>query len=198
MKMINQNEVFESRLREVLRDALNWIDAVPSDIVAGLPAMPGFDRDYVECLLASVTQQKESQPSALMDEEWMKFVNHHPILRPENIRESIKELALSCGFVLQGITNGEPDLRPYVYEFAEELVNACTATYLAFIADIEKKALKQEQRIFNEAIQEAVAMCKAEESKLRAIGIHMAPAVAACLTLAEKIEKIGFKNDRAE
>ncbi len=32
-------------LLEALNMALEWIDAVPSDVV--LPTMPGFDRDYV-------------------------------------------------------------------------------------------------------------------------------------------------------
>lgn len=40
-------------LREALRAALDWIDAVPQDTV--LPAMPGFDRDDVEELLASTS-----------------------------------------------------------------------------------------------------------------------------------------------
>ena len=38
-------------LREALghlQDALRWIDAVPSEVVAVLPAMPGFDRDHVD------------------------------------------------------------------------------------------------------------------------------------------------------
>lgn len=36
-------------LQKALEAALEWIDAVPKDIV--LPAMPGFDRDHVEGLL---------------------------------------------------------------------------------------------------------------------------------------------------
>lgn len=39
------------KLREALRWALDWIDAVPEDTT--LPAMPGFDRDYVNELLAA-------------------------------------------------------------------------------------------------------------------------------------------------
>ena len=37
-----------SALVSSLRAALKWIDAVPKDTVALLPAMPGFNRDYVE------------------------------------------------------------------------------------------------------------------------------------------------------
>ena len=36
---------------DVARVALDWIDALPADVVARLPAMPGFDRDAAEELL---------------------------------------------------------------------------------------------------------------------------------------------------
>lgn len=38
-------------LKEYLRYALDWIDAVPRELAAQLPAMPGFDRDDAEALL---------------------------------------------------------------------------------------------------------------------------------------------------
>lgn len=38
-----------SKLKEALKWALEWIDAVPDDVQ--LPAMPGFDRDYVNDLI---------------------------------------------------------------------------------------------------------------------------------------------------
>lgn len=38
-------------LKEYLRYALEWIDAVPADVVGRLPAMPGFDRDEAEALM---------------------------------------------------------------------------------------------------------------------------------------------------
>ena len=37
---------------EVARAALDYIDALPSDVVASLPAMPGFDRDWAENALS--------------------------------------------------------------------------------------------------------------------------------------------------
>lgn len=40
-------------LLEALQMALEWIDAVPSDTL--LPAMPGFDRDEVNGIIAKVT-----------------------------------------------------------------------------------------------------------------------------------------------
>lgn len=42
-------------LRAALRDALAWIDAVPSD--TQLPTMPGFDRDAVDAILDAQTEQ---------------------------------------------------------------------------------------------------------------------------------------------
>ena len=45
----------EERLLTALEAALEWIDAVPADIV--LPAMPGFDRDDVDGLIAEVKAQ---------------------------------------------------------------------------------------------------------------------------------------------
>lgn len=38
-----------AKLKQALTWALEWIDAVPDDVQ--LPAMPGFDRDYVDSLL---------------------------------------------------------------------------------------------------------------------------------------------------
>jgi hypothetical protein len=45
----------EQKLREALEWALQYIDAIPADVV--LPAMPGFDRDYVDGL---VQESKEA------------------------------------------------------------------------------------------------------------------------------------------
>ncbi|EKL0922814.1 TPA: hypothetical protein NEB77_003035 [Klebsiella pneumoniae] len=40
------------KLLKALTDALEWIDAVPSE--TALPAMPGFDRDEVNNLISSI------------------------------------------------------------------------------------------------------------------------------------------------
>lgn len=40
-------------LRTALQAALEYIDALPADTVAALPGMPGFDRDWVDELLAA-------------------------------------------------------------------------------------------------------------------------------------------------
>lgn len=39
-------------LCSALRAAMEWIDAVPEEAAAAFPSMPGFDRDWVESLLA--------------------------------------------------------------------------------------------------------------------------------------------------
>lgn len=43
-------------LLSVARAALEWIDAVPSDIVADLPAMPGFSRDWADEVINTAEQ----------------------------------------------------------------------------------------------------------------------------------------------
>lgn len=50
MKPITKPEI-NAQLLAALSDALEWIDAVPSDMP--LPAMPGFDRDAVNELIAA-------------------------------------------------------------------------------------------------------------------------------------------------
>lgn len=45
-----------NELRQALRAALEWIDAVPADVAASLPTMPGFSRDWVEDLLSGVRE----------------------------------------------------------------------------------------------------------------------------------------------
>jgi hypothetical protein len=43
----------EQELEDALKAALEWIDAVPAEVRAALPAMPGFDRDDVDSLLSA-------------------------------------------------------------------------------------------------------------------------------------------------
>lgn len=51
MKAIQQPSI-NAQLLAALSDALEWIDAVPSETAAALPAMPGFDRDAVNELIS--------------------------------------------------------------------------------------------------------------------------------------------------
>ena len=43
-KLINQNK----ELKYIIGALLEYIDAIPSDMVAKFPAMPGISRDYVD------------------------------------------------------------------------------------------------------------------------------------------------------
>ncbi|GEM_PF-1878155 len=60
--------VSEQKLRDALRWALEWIDAVPVD--ATLPAMPGFDRDYVNDLLAAASTTGAAQTAEQVRDEF--------------------------------------------------------------------------------------------------------------------------------
>lgn len=60
--MTNKTQIAE--LRDALIAALEWIDAVPSD--TELPAMPGFDRDYVDSLIAGL---KPAAPIVVLPDE---------------------------------------------------------------------------------------------------------------------------------
>lgn len=51
MRMKPAAPSINAQLLAALSDALEWIDAVPSDMP--LPAMPGFDRDAVNELIAA-------------------------------------------------------------------------------------------------------------------------------------------------
>ncbi|MFW6855312.1 hypothetical protein ACODYM_28895 [Burkholderia gladioli] len=59
-----------------LRAALDWIDAIPDEIAAGLPAMPGFERDAAERALVSRHANPDEQAAlaeigrAIADPMW--------------------------------------------------------------------------------------------------------------------------------
>jgi hypothetical protein len=40
----------EDELREALEAALEYIDAIPSEVASMFPAMPGFNRDWADAL----------------------------------------------------------------------------------------------------------------------------------------------------
>ncbi len=51
----------------VARTALDYIDAIPKDVVATLPAMPGFDRDWAENVLAGGVPDEVLEQAAPVD-----------------------------------------------------------------------------------------------------------------------------------
>lgn len=54
---------------DVARAALDWIDALPADVVARLPAMPGFDRDAAEELLKPSAKSEHLRNAERIAEE---------------------------------------------------------------------------------------------------------------------------------
>ena len=49
-------------------------------------------------------------------------------------KQYIKELALECGFKLKEQPNGELDLNPYVYTFADKLIKQ---THISLLEDFK-------------------------------------------------------------
>lgn len=62
-------------------------------------------------------------------------------------RDCIKELALAHGFKLKPQSNGEMDLNPYVYEFAESLVESMKASTQQLQDQIERMRIVNEVAI---------------------------------------------------
>lgn len=69
----------ELKLREALRWALEWIDSVPDDVQ--LPAMPGFDREYVNGLLERTPPAASGQ-----QEDLSAAILRIPCAAPEDIK----------------------------------------------------------------------------------------------------------------
>lgn len=91
-------------LHEALRWALEWIDAVPQDVT--LPAMPGFDRDYVNELLSrpiAKPAQTKDEPdccelpdvAAIVD----KYLTHGVLGDMPNHRKKLLQLAYEAAGV---------------------------------------------------------------------------------------------------
>lgn len=77
-------DISDVRGMTALRTSLKFIDSVPSD--APLPAMPGFDRDWMESMMAGYT---EDQPKLSLGEalgmclEWIDAI-------PAEVRNSLE------------------------------------------------------------------------------------------------------------
>ena len=59
----------ELDLVDALRATLEWIDAVPQDTV--LPAMPGFDRDWVDGLVQTVEAEVPGDTTSAFIQEYI-------------------------------------------------------------------------------------------------------------------------------
>lgn len=56
-----------SELAQVARAALDYIDALPGDVVAKLPVMPGFDRDWAENAIADAQSVQQKYDEAISE-----------------------------------------------------------------------------------------------------------------------------------
>ena len=63
--MMKQNELLE--VAKAMRD---YIDALPTDVVAALPVMPGFDRDWPTKSFTKPNPPANNPPSAPVSSEF--------------------------------------------------------------------------------------------------------------------------------
>lgn len=99
----------------VARAALQYIDALPSEVVATLPAMPGFDRDWADEVLALSTSQ-EPQPLTLANET-MDVERLREIAKEDNGSDVKFEYSVMARMLLSVALNSDP----VAYTDAEEL-----------------------------------------------------------------------------
>lgn len=99
----------------VARAALQYIDALPSEVVATLPAMPGFDRDWADEVLALSTSQ-EPQPLTLANET-MDVERLREIAEEDNGSDVKFEYSVMARMLLSVALNSDP----VAYTDAEEL-----------------------------------------------------------------------------
>lgn len=99
----------------VARAALQYIDALPSEVVATLPAMPGFDRDWADEVLALSTSQ-EPQPLTLANET-MDVERLREIAEEDNGSDVKFEYSVMARMLLSVALNSDP----VAYTDAEDL-----------------------------------------------------------------------------
>ena len=59
------NKSNRSELLEVTEAMRDYIDAIPDDVAAKLPAMPGFDRDWADNVILEEKSKKKATGSAI-------------------------------------------------------------------------------------------------------------------------------------
>ena len=67
-------------------------------------------------------------------------------------KQYIKEVALECGFKLKEQPNGELDLNPYVYTFADKLIKQ---THISLLGDFKDMLAD-----INSEINDAILLCE--------------------------------------
>lgn len=56
-----------TELAQVARAALDWIDALPSDVAASMPTMPGFDRNWAENAISDAQYVQQKYENAMRE-----------------------------------------------------------------------------------------------------------------------------------
>jgi hypothetical protein len=75
-------------VKSVARAALDYIDAIPKDVVATLPAMPGFDRDWAENVLDDAVANEPEQTAELTKAQLIQFAEECKAKLTESIGKS--------------------------------------------------------------------------------------------------------------
>ncbi|EJV1664332.1 TPA: hypothetical protein SMO99_003013 [Proteus mirabilis] len=88
----------KNELLEVVIAMRDYIDALPSDVVASLPAMPGFDRDWADEVIdaaqrAEISQTVTALGAVAFREQIVKYVGG---LGSSVIAQSVVEAILSA------------------------------------------------------------------------------------------------------
>ncbi|EKY1962324.1 hypothetical protein RA241_003714 [Cronobacter sakazakii] len=99
----------------VARAALQYIDALPSEVVATLPAMPGFDRDWADEVLALATSP-DPKPLTLANET-IDVERLREIAEEDNGSDVKFEYSVMARMLLSVALNSDP----VAYTDAEEL-----------------------------------------------------------------------------
>lgn len=99
----------------VARAALQYIDALPSEVVATLPAMPGFDRDWADEVLALATSP-DPKPLTLANET-MEVDRLREIAEEDKGSDVTFESSVMARMLLSVALNSDP----VAYTDAEEL-----------------------------------------------------------------------------
>jgi hypothetical protein len=99
----------------VARAALDYIDALPDKVVASLPAMPGFDRDWAEEVLSMVAAP--AQRTLALANETMDFERLCEIAEEDKGSDVAFESSIMARMLIGVVMNSEP----VAYTDAEEL-----------------------------------------------------------------------------
>lgn len=73
-----------SEALKVINALREWVMAVPADVAASLPAMPGIDADWMDGVVAALTARVQAEPVAFSDEDMTHLIT---------VKESLERIA---------------------------------------------------------------------------------------------------------